>query len=59
MLGLAKHYKEAIDDYTKAIKLEPTARCYKERAALYKLIGKPKEAAEDLKKASIEDKSQY
>lgn len=59
MLGLAKHYKEAIDDYTKAIKLEPTARFYKERAALYKLAGKPKEAAEDLKKASIEDKSQF
>ncbi len=59
MLGLAKHYKEAIDDYTKAIKLEPTARCYKERAALYRLTGKPKEAAEDLKKASIEDKSQF
>lgn len=59
MLGLAKHYKEAIDDYTKAIKLEPTARFYKERAALYKLTGKPKEAAEDLKKASIEDKSQF
>lgn len=59
MLGLAKHYKEAIDDYTKAIKLEPTARFYKERAALYKLTGKPKEAAEDLKKATIEDKAHY
>jgi tetratricopeptide (TPR) repeat protein len=59
MLGLAKHYKEAIDDYTKAIKLEPTARFYKERAALYKLTGKPKEAAEDLKKAIIEDKAHY
>ena len=59
MLGLAKHYKTAIDDYTMAIKLEPTGRFYKERAALYKLTGKQKEAAEDLRKASIEDKSQF
>jgi tetratricopeptide (TPR) repeat protein len=59
MLGLAKHYKAAIEDYTMAIKLEPNGRFYKERAALYKLTGKQKEAAEDLRKASIEDKSQF
>jgi tetratricopeptide (TPR) repeat protein len=59
MQGLAKHYKAAIDDYTMAIKLEPNGRFYKERAALYKLTGKQKEAAEDLRKASIEDKSQF
>lgn len=59
MQGLAKHYKAAIDDYTVAIKLEPNGRFYKERAALYKLTGKQKEAAEDLRKATIEDKSQF
>ena len=59
MFGLAKHYKEAIEDYTTAIKLEPHGRFYKERAALYKLTGKSKEAADDLRKASIEDKSQF
>ncbi|CAN5505910.1 hypothetical protein BH11CYA1_BH11CYA1_17490 [soil metagenome] len=59
MQGLAKHYKEAIDDYTTAIKLETNGRFYRERAALYKLTGKPREAAEDLRKASIEDKSQF
>lgn len=59
MQGLAKHYKAAINDYTTAIKLEPNGRFYKERAALYKLTGKQKEAAEDLRKASIEDKSQF
>lgn len=59
MQALAKRYTAAIGDYTTAIKLEPTGRFYKERAALYKLTGKTKEAAEDLRKASIEDRSQF
>jgi len=59
MQGLAKRYTAAIGDYTTAIKLEPTGRFYKERAALFRLTGKPKEAAEDLRKASIEDRSQF
>lgn len=50
-----KQYKEALDDYSTAIKEEPSSRLYKARADLYELMGRKKEAAEDLIKAKGED----
>jgi tetratricopeptide (TPR) repeat protein len=50
--GKAKLYKEAISDYTQAIAIEPNARFFRERAALYKVTGQKTAAEDDLKKAA-------
>jgi len=50
-----KKYKEAIADYSSAIKEDPTARLYRERAELYKLTGQTAAAAADLEKAKKEE----
>ena len=50
-----KKYKEAIVDYSSAIKEDPTARLYRERAELYKLTGQAAAAAADLEKAKKEE----
>jgi len=54
-----KQYKEAISDYSAAIKEAPSARLYKARAEIYKLMGQPAAAAADLEQAKKEEKKAY
>jgi tetratricopeptide (TPR) repeat protein len=48
-----KQFKEAIADYTSAIKIAPTPTYYKERAKAYQEIGENELAKKDLEKAKI------
>jgi len=46
-----KHYKEAIQDYTAALDLDPSPRLYTARAAVYGLNNQKKQADDDIAKA--------
>lgn len=50
----AKNYTEAIDNYTKAIAMDPNyVKAYTSRAVCFELLGKKMEAAEDYKRATV------
>jgi Tetratricopeptide repeat. len=50
------NYTQAVNDYSKAITLHPTAAMYKERAAAYRKLGKITLAAADEREAAQLDK---
>lgn len=50
----AKSYNEAVDNYTKAIEMDPNyVKAYIARAECFELLGKKSEAAEDYKRATV------
>ena len=50
----AKSYNEAVDNYSKAIEMDPNyVKAYISRAECYEILGKKSEAAEDYKRATI------
>ncbi|MFC1549506.1 tetratricopeptide repeat protein [Nitrospirota bacterium] len=53
MHTMAKEYDRAINDYTKAIKLDPERNyLYYDRALVYRKIGSPGDALADIEKAA-------
>lgn len=54
-----KNYGAALDDYSKAINIDPSARLYKARADIYLLIGQKLAADRDLASARKADASKF
>ena len=50
------NYKASIEEYTKAINLQPSGNLRYMRGVVYQHYGKPAEAAEDFKAAGLEEK---